>query len=305
MENTSEKAQAALAGIEQMMGGGAPAEAPNEQEQAQAGAPGAEDQSQAGGQEPSDAGAGQPQEREVEIDGERYMMPAKIAERFIQQADYTRKTQDIAEMRRVLTAEREGYQVNQAFEQSIGAERRDMTLLEAQIGALQASNWQAMGTEDLLKTRALLDQLKDARANLDNQIKAKRAPFDDKLKQLRTEALTAGRKLIEQRIKGFDEKTETAIREYAVGAGYTQAEVASIMDPRIVETLWKAKQWDDLQASSPGTLKRASQAAPTVRPGATQRPASRVTQLQQQFAKAKGNDAKKNAALDYFAERLR
>jgi hypothetical protein len=303
----TEKTEAAIAGIEKMMGGGEVKADDQQQEQgeAQAGAPRAEGEQTTAGQEPATGDAGQPQEQEVEIDGEKYMMPAKIASKFIQHGDYTRKTQDIAEMRRVLSAQTEGLQINAAFEQSIAGERRDMTLLDAQIGALQGSNWQAMGTEDLLKTRALLDQLKDARANLDGQVKAKRAPFDEKLKALRAEALTAGRKLIEQRIKGFDEKAEVALKTYGEREGYTHAELASLMDPRIAVTLWKAMQWDDLQAASPGILKRASQAAPVVRPGATQRPASRVTQLNQNFAKAKGQEAKKDAALDYFAERLR
>lgn len=253
------------------------------------------------GQEPAQP---QSEEVEVEIEGEKYLVPKKISDRFIQHADYTRKTQDLAEMRRVAAAEREAANLNQAFGQATAQERQNLTLLDAQIAQYQNVNWGQMETQDLLRTRAQLDQLKEARAELAKSVEAKRAQFDAQIQSHTQEALQAGRKYIEQHIKGFDQTHQRALMEYGVTEGYTQAELSKITDPRIVVSLWKASQWDALQASKPGISKRAQQAAPVVRPGATQTKPSRISQLSQAVKTAKTPAGKKSAAEDYFAAKF-
>ena len=52
---------------------------------------------------------------EVEIDGKTYKLPPELKDGFLRQADYTRKTQELAEQRRRMEAEREA-----AGEQVVG-----------------------------------------------------------------------------------------------------------------------------------------------------------------------------------------
>lgn len=295
-------------------GGEDPAPAPTEQrkrnhdgtfvgeEQQQEPAPQEAQGAEATEQEPTQA---QPEETEVEIEGEKYMMPKKIADRFIQHADYTRKTQDIAELRRVTLAERETANLEKAFSQTTAPERQQMALLDAQIAQYQGVNWAAIeDTGQLIKMREQLNQLKDMRAGVDASIKAKRTDFDEKIKGMTQEAMAAGLKYIQQHIKGYDEKLQRQLHDYGRAEGYTQDELSKIIDPRIVVTLWKASQWDALKASQPGITKRAASAAPVVRPGATQKTVSRVGQLNKAFKDAKSPKDKKAAAEDYFAARF-
>lgn len=253
------------------------------------------------GQEPA---VEHPDEVEVEIEGEKYLVPKKISDRFIQHADYTRKTQDVAEMRRALSAEREVTTLNKAFDQAVAPEQQRMILLDAQIEQYKRLDWQGMDTEQLLKARAGLDQLKDMRAEIDTSIKAKRGEFDQKISGHVQEAMQAGEKYIEQHIKDFNEKSKKQLFDYGVSEGYTRTEMDKLVDPRIVVSLWKAQQWDALLASKPGTMLRASQAAPVVRPGATIRQPSRIQALSKAIKVAKGSDAKKTAALDYFTAKF-
>jgi len=307
MEHTTEAHDTAVAGIEKMFGGGESAEVkkpPEGEQTAGVEQQGAEGEQAIEGQEQAQGAAAEPEEVEVEIEGEKYLVPKKISDRFIQHADYTRKTQDIAEMRKALTAEREVATVNKAFESAVSQEQQQLGVIRAQIDQLRRADWQSMETEQLLKSRALLDQLKDAQASIEESVKAKRADFDTRVAQHMQEAMAAGEKYIAQHIKAFDQKAKKELYEYGVGEGYTREEMEKIADPRIVVTLWKAAQWDRLQASKPGTMQRASQAVPTVKPGAAQRPASRVQALSKGFKEAKGNEAKKQAAINYFAERL-
>jgi len=248
---------------------------------------------------------GKPEDEvEVEIDGERYLVPKKISDRFIQHADYTRKTMDVAEMRRALSAEREVMRIEQAFGQASAAERKQLAQLEAQIERYRAIDWSQLDTEQLLRTRAQLDQLKDAHAEVEKAIKDKRADFEGKIRDASAQAVQAGQNYVEQRIKGFDDSRKQELFAYGLTEGYTRDELDRLTDPRLVVTLWKAQQWDVLQSSKPGITRKAAQAAPAVRPGAATPPVSRVKQLDERFRKARGTNEKKRTAEDYFAAKF-
>lgn len=298
-EQATNSHDAAVARIEAMFGGEKPAEEPAETEQ-----PEAEASETTEGQEPAQEAQEQPEEVEVEIDGEKYLIPKKISDKFIQQADYTRKTQDIAEMRRALSAEKEAVNLEKSFSQAVESERRQLALLDSQIEQYKRLDWGSLETEQLLKARAQLDQLKDMRAELDGTISAKRKDFDEKIKSASQEAMVAGQKYVEQRIKGFDETKKKDLFAYGLTEGYTRDELDRIIDPRLVVTMWKAQQWDSLQASKPEVTKRAAQAAPVVKPGAIQRGPNRVQKLAQNIKSAKTSQGKKQAAEDYFTAKF-
>lgn len=303
--NTQSPHERAAAGIESLFGGGKPPdEDPNAEglsvateEGALAEAPGTE----AEGQEPALA---QSEVAEVEIDGEIYQVPVKIKDRFIQQADYTRKTQDVAELRRALTAERETLQINRAFEQATQTERQQAAVLDAQIAQFKAIDWASMSTEDLLRTRAQFDQLRDSRAEIEKTIEAKRQEFGQRVQGAQRQALEAGAKYIAQHIKDFGDETQKSLMEYGRGEGYQQEELAKIVDPRLVVTMWKAMQWDNLQASAPGVQNKTARASPVIRPGASIKQPSQKQVLAKRIKEAPTGKAKAAAMEDYFAARL-
>lgn len=240
------------------------------------GGEGAEAGAQAEAQERVPEGEGtqaQPKEKEVEveIDGERYLVPEKLSHRLIQHADYSRKTQDFAELRRVTSAERETYAIERHFEEEIKPERREIAFIEAQLDQAKAINWTGMDAQQLMQTRAQLDAMKDRKIDLEAQIGKKRQQFDGRLAALREESLAAGARYIESHIKQFDPAKRRMLYTYGIREGYTQHEMENLADPRLVVTLWKASQWDQLQASKPAVTKRAAAAGPVNKPGAGNR----------------------------------
>ncbi len=301
-EQATNSHDSAVARLEAMLGG---EEKPAEElEAAPAEEPQAEANETSEGQEPAQEAQAQPEEKEVEIDGEKYLIPAKIADRFIHHADYTRKTQDVAEMRRALSAEKEAVTLERAFSEAVSQERSRISLLDSQIEQYKKLDWGSLETEQLLKARAQFDQLKDMRAELAEQVTAKRKDFDEKIKNASQEAIKAGEKYVEQKVKNFGETHKKELFAYGLTEGYTRDELDRIIDPRLVVTLWKASQWDKLQASAPQVKNKAAQAAPVVRPGATTKHPSRVQVLSKAVKDAKTSTGKKRAAEDYFAAKF-
>lgn len=237
---------------------------------------------------------------EVEINGKVYEVPIELKEGYIQNADYTRKTQDLAELRRSVTAEREAAGIERAFMQETAQERQQAAILDAQIAQFKQIDWGSMQTEDLLRTRAQVDQLREMRAEVDKAIQAKRGTFEQKISQARAQQLQAGQRYIEQHIKGFGQETQKELMEHGLSDGYLQDELARISDPRLVVTMWKAMQWDKLQASAPGVKNKAARAAPAIRPGASvKQPSQRAIALKR-FKDAPDAKSKRQAGEDYF-----
>ncbi len=79
-------------------------------------------------------------------------------------------------------------------------------------------------------------------------------------------------------------------------AGFAPEELAQVSDKRHMEVLWKASQWDALQAKKPDALAKVRQAPPkTTKPGNSAPPPTAVERAQKQL-KARP-DARSFAAL--------
>lgn len=247
----------------------------------------------------------EPEVAEVEIDGETYQVPQKIKDRFIHHADYTRKTQELAEARRVVASQEQSLKLQQAFQQEVSQETTQLAAIRQQIEQYKKLDWGSMETEQLVRTKHQYDQLRDYEADLDKAVQGKRQAFEEKVGKLTQEAREAGLKYIQQKIKGFNDDKAKELLSYGVAEGYTQEELANVMDPRIVVTLWKARQWDQLQAGKPEITKRASQAAPVVKPGAAQKPTSHKQVLTKVIRESKDPKVKTRAAEEYFANILK
>jgi hypothetical protein len=167
-------------------------------------------------------------------------------------------------------------------------------------------DWASLETGALMQARAQLDQLKDTRAELDGAIQSKRKGFEQRVQQALQEALGAGEKYIAQRISGYHETTKQGILRHAISDGYTQEEINLVRDPRLVVTLWKASQWDALQASKPNVTKRTAQSAPVVKPGAANNQTTKNAdaQYRKDLANAKTPQAKSRVIQDRLAQKV-
>ena len=78
---------------------------------------------------------------EVELDGEVHSLPAALKGAFLRQADYTRKTQELAEHRRALEAERRALGDHARAQAGVSRERLQLASLDDQIEEFQGVDW--------------------------------------------------------------------------------------------------------------------------------------------------------------------
>jgi hypothetical protein len=190
---------------------------------------------------------------ELEIDGEKFQLPKKLEKAVLQERDYTQKSQTLAEQRRTLELQLHQQriaQMSQQFTQEASQQQQELQMLEAVIKQAQSTDWSALGTDDLIRRRLDLDNLRQRKADIEQALEGKRREWGEKqqaeITKLRAQSLEA----ISKRIPNWSDATAKAIREHALREGYTETELNSILDPRHVTTMWKAQQYDALKAKA-------------------------------------------------------
>ena len=88
--------------------------------------------------------------------------------------------------------------------------------------------------------------------------------FQEAQKQVQTDLLEKGAAILKQSIPGWDTDKQEEMRTYAVEDGYSEIEIAGVVDPRHVRTLWKAAQYDKLKAGAT-EAKVAIKSAPAIK----------------------------------------
>jgi hypothetical protein len=242
----------------------------------------------------------QPALEEVEFEGQKYQLPSSIKSALMRQQDYTQKTQEVAEARRAIELQNQRQQIERQFQQSVSQETATLSELDAAIKQYQNVDWQQLDTDSLVKTRHALDMLKDRRNEVQKQIEGKRGEFDQQLQENFKKSLQQANEYLSKAIPKWGVETQREIMTYGLTEGYTDVELGSIRDPRIVKSLWKAQQWDKLQASKSLTAKRASSVPPVLKPGAAKPVSSPQAQYQdtvKQLHQAK-DPVRKKALLD-------
>lgn len=199
---------------------------------------------------------------EVEVDGAKYTLPKALEKAFMQERDYTQKSQAVADLRRTLEFDQQTQRVASlegSFAREIAPQRQEISMLDAVIKQAQSQDWSQMPTDELIRKRLELDSLKDRKNTLEQEVQGKHAKWQQdtaqELQKLKDSALD----VIKKRIPGYGEATQAEIRKYAMEDGYTEAELSSIFSPKHAVTLWKAAQYDKLKGQAKPT-------APTGKP---------------------------------------
>lgn len=224
----------------------------------------------------------EPEFAEIELDGEKYSIPAKLKDGFMKSEDYTRKTQDLAEQRRQYEHVKEIAQtasLERSFIDSIAGEREEMAVIDAYLKQTQQFNWANMSTEQMMRQKMEIDSIKERRQALDGSVRAKRQQFDETVKSKVSELKGKARELATKNITGFSEATEKSMRDYAKGEGLTEPEIDNILlDPRSFRVIYKAMQFDKVAAAAKEPVKSTKT---VLKSGGTtdKMPASRAAEL--------------------------
>jgi hypothetical protein len=190
-----------------------------------------------------DRGDAEPDTFELKLDGQVHTLPAALKGAFLRQADYTRKTQELAEHRRALDAERT--QVAQLAQAHANAsnDRVQLAALDHQLAGLHGVDWRAFGQQDPQGAQALYRKFQGLAQARDQLAGAVAQHEHGRKLQAAREAAQAmaetGRTLAKE-IEGWSPELAGKLTDYARGHGVTLEELQNASDPRVWKILHKA-----------------------------------------------------------------
>lgn len=207
----------------------------------------------------------------IDIDGQQLSLD-EVRAGYLRQADYSRKTQEVSEVRK---------QAEAAIRDRIP--KLDQLIAQLQPEVSQEPDWVDLARKDPLgypeqkalwdKKQALLRQAQEARQR-ETEIAlatAKRGMWADLRAGKFNKDWTDPKKL---------EADTNAILDYSAKLGLGVQDMAGLTDPRMFSILDKARRWDALQNNRTVNAKRVADKPQVVRPGA--KPAG-ITQGQTEF----------------------
>ena len=184
-----------------------------------------------------------PDSFELELDGQVHTLPIALKGAFLRHADYTRKTQELAEQRRALEAQRAA-----AAEQArAGAEathdRLQLAALDHQLASFRAVDWPAYAQQDPNGAQALharFQALVEGRARLAQAVAQHEHGRRLHEAHEAAAAMAETGRTLSREIPGWSPELAAKLSDYALSQGVTHEELAAASDPRIWKVLHKA-----------------------------------------------------------------
>jgi hypothetical protein len=199
--------------------------------------------------------AGEPETIEVELDGEVHVVPAALKGAILRHADYTRKTQELAEHRRALEAERETFGREAATFRGASRDRLRLIALDDQIEEFRAVDWDAYAAEDPEAAQHLwarFQEVGEVRERLAYVLSHHESREELRSARAAAEEMAATGAKLREEIEGWSPEVASKLVEYGQAFGVTLEELSQMADPRLWKLLHKAWRADQSSQGEAG-----------------------------------------------------
>lgn len=206
---------------------------------------------------------------DVVYDGKSYQLPPELKGALLRQADYTRKTQEVAEGRKVLEAEQAEHQQSVAHARAHIQDAARIVALNDQLAQFAHVDWRALQARDPAAAQALHQQFEQTKILRDRAARAWRQRDQDHASHSQR---TAARRVDEvhahlpRLIADWSPELDGKLAAYGTEQGLSREEMlqAALHNPHFMKLLHKAHQFDE--AARKEKDKQAFDAAQSARP---------------------------------------
>lgn len=193
----------------------------------------------------------EPDLTEVEYEGKQYKLPPELRDALLRNADYTQKTQAIAEQRKTLEATLE--RLGGATEQEQQAQQAVWSI-DAQLSQFQNVDWDAWDQADpnaANRARFQLMELRQQREYAIKGVEAAQAEATAIAQHEHAKRIQEGIKALKEQMPDFtQEKAARLLDEGQKTYGFSAEELQSIDDPRMVIALNDALEYRKSKATA-------------------------------------------------------
>lgn len=213
-----------------------------------------------------------PDEEEVEYEGVKYKVPPQLKDALLRQADYTRKTQEVAEQRKQTEAQAAEVRQRAEQQQRYVADIAEVLAVDKQLARYQQLDWQELIDQDpqgAMKLQHQMNQLQAKRAELAQNVTQKQQQDALNEQQELAKRVQEADAYFKREIPNWSDERSNQLMKYGMELGIPAQTLsqAVIHQPALAKLLHKAELYDQLarkQATKP-------------KPEAQEKPVTRIT----------------------------
>ncbi len=183
---------------------------------------------------------------EVERNGKKYTVPKDLEPELLMQSDYTRKTQEVAEVRKALEREQQEFQQAVQTQQQNMQGHAQLAAIRSQLQQYQNVDWTQFSEADPQAAQQAFfqySQLKDAAGNLSQQLQQQEAVALQQQREVHAKRLEQGKAELAKDIPGWNADLAQEIIAHGSSYGFSENELKSVIDPRMVKVLNDARMY--------------------------------------------------------------
>ena len=192
---------------------------------------------------------------EVEFEGKAYKLPKELKDALLRQQDYTRKTQEVADRRRLVLQNQQAFELQQQFAATHADKVGQLRALETQLQQFSQVNWEELASTNAAQYLQLDRQqrmLQDAAVRLNGEVQQLASEFQVQVNEQRKKAQAACVEELKREFpKEFGPEFIRALDETGRSFGFSGEELAQIVDPRVIRVLHAASQYQKLRSAKP------------------------------------------------------
>jgi hypothetical protein len=187
---------------------------------------------------------------DVEYNGKTYKVPADVKDGLMMRADHTRKTQELAEIRKAVEAERAA--ITETAEQFATVKAVEQEF-RSKFGQRTEQDWKALMEQDPVRfqqERFEYDSLVQKHSQAQAALKHARETASTRQREMYAKAVEKADAALKERIPNWSLETARDLASHAQSAwGLSERELqAAATNPAHVEIMHKARQYDQLVA---------------------------------------------------------
>ncbi len=201
----------------------------------------------------------EPDTFEVELDGEVHTLPAALKGAFLRQADYTRKTQELAEHRRAADAERQTLADDRRRLHGAASDRALVAALDRQLADFAAIDWRSLSQADPQRAQALwanAQRTQELREGFVEALSHHETREEIRAAREAAAAMAQTGRTLAAEVEGWSPEVAAKLVQYAQAFGVTPEELAQVADPRLWKLLHRAWRADDAEQQAAQTEAR-------------------------------------------------
>lgn len=217
-------------------------------------------------------------EEEVDYEGEKFKVPKKLKDALLRQADYTRKTQEVAAQRAAIEQERAEVQRQAQFHRDFLEELAEARSISLQLEQFKQIDWDALDQADPVQARRLERQqraLQDRQSELQRKVAEKNQQKTLQEQQVTAKQLQEGAEVLRRDIRDWSPEKAAALSEFAVQYGFPKDQISKVSNPLFVKLLNDAHTLAQLRKNATAKPKPEAQEAPVTRITATKASANK------------------------------